>query len=372
MFEVNVDLIAHGQSRGEVAGFLQNNGKIDIGAMKPFLALNSENQWVPCISLYRGGGLDPKLPTSYRTIQINSAVLRRDEWKELDEAVVGVTRERLSGFDYLIRKGLVKNLTNAMGTTVLEWHSASDSQEALMSMDAVSRGLSDATQYKYHYLPIPIIHADYEIKARQLAVSRNMGAGLDTTEAEHAARRVFEKKEDLLFTNTSYSWGDKGSDNRNTIYSLVNYPDRNQVTLAKSWADSTKTGAEVIKDVKRLKEASFNAKHYGPFTLFIPTNWEYILDNDYSISGNSLMTIRERIMKLGGITEIVVVDRMISDNAVLLQTTPDVIRIINGMPMQNVEWTTEGGMVHKYKVMTIQVPQIRSDYDGLCGVTHMA
>ena len=69
MKRVNVDLIAHGQSRGEVAGFLQNNGRLDIGAMKPFLALNSANEWVPCISLYRGSG-DPTKEESYRVIQI--------------------------------------------------------------------------------------------------------------------------------------------------------------------------------------------------------------------------------------------------------------------------------------------------------------
>ena len=84
------------------------------------------------------------------------------------------------------------------------------------------------------------------------------------------------------------------------------------------------------------------------------------------------MTVRERVMKIGGLQDIVVVDRMPANNAVLVQTTPDVIRIINGLPMQNIEWTTEGGMVHKYKVMTIQVPQIRSTYDGKTGIAHMA
>jgi len=42
------------------------------------------------------------------------------------------------------------------------------------------------------------------------------------------------------------------------------------------------------------------------------------------------------------------------------------------MPIQNVQWQTEGKFITKYKVLTIQVPQIRSDAEGHCGVTLLA
>jgi hypothetical protein len=364
---VQVDLINNGQSQGEVAKFLQTNGRIEPGALRPYLDPKTGRAY---ITTFTGG--NPKDPKNYKAVQVNAATLERDEWKQLDSAIVGVIRERLSGFDYLINKGLVWNMPNAMGTTVLEWHSASDSQEAILSMDAVSRGQGDRTVFKHHYLPIPIIHADYEINTRFLSVSRRMGNGLDTFEAEHAARRVIEIQENMLFTDTTYSWGDKGSDNRNTIYSLVNYPDRNPVTLSLAWTDSAKTPAQILADVVAMKNANIAARHYGPYTLFIPTLYDAVLDEDYDVSGSSLMTIRERILKLEGVNDIVVVDRLPANNVLLVQMTPNVVRIINGLPMQNVEWTTEGGMVHKYKVMTIRVPQIRSDYNGLNGIAHLA
>ena len=50
--------------------------------------------------------------------------------------------------------------------------------------------------------------------------------------------------------------------------------------------------------------------------------------------------------------------------------TSDVVRLVQGMPLQNVEWTTEGKWITKYKVLTIAVPQIRSDQEGHCGVVH--
>jgi hypothetical protein len=368
MNNIHVDLMSQGQGVGEVVDFLQANGKIEPNVMRPWVHPDTRRKY---ITVLKKTGLDPTVQKNYKAVQVNVGTLRPMEWKELDEGVLSVTRERLSGFDYLIGKGLVKNLPNAMGTTVLEWHSASDSQEAILSMDAVTRSLGDRTVFKQHFLPIPIIHADYEINSRVLAVARNSGNGIDTSEAEHAARRIMEKKEDMLFTDVTYSFGDKGDNGRNSIYSLVNYPDRNPVVMSLAWDDSAKTAAEIVNDVVRMKDASIAARHYGPFTLFIPTLYDSILDQDYSTSGASIMTIRERIMKLDQVNEIKVVDRLAADNVLLVQLTPNVIRIINGMPLQNIEWTTEGTMIHKYKVLTIQVPQIRSDYDGRCGITHL-
>jgi len=56
----------------------------------------------------------------------------------------------------------------------------------------------------------------------------------------------------------------------------------------------------------------------------------------------------------------------------LVQMTSDVVRLVRGMGIQNIEWATEGGMMTKYKVMTIQVPQIRADQNGKSGIVHMA
>ena len=170
MENVNVDLIANGQSTGEVANFLQNNGRLDLGGMRPFLAQDNKGNWGAYVTSYRGG--DPKKSTSYitRPIQINSGTLRRDEWKQLDQAILEPSRYRLGGVEDLVSNGLVFNLGNGMGTTVLEWHDVSEAGEADVTMDAVTRSRGDRPVFQTNYLPIPIIHADYEINARELAV----------------------------------------------------------------------------------------------------------------------------------------------------------------------------------------------------------
>jgi hypothetical protein len=46
--------------------------------------------------------------------------------------------------------------------------------------------------------------------------------------------------------------------------------------------------------------------------------------------------------------------------------------MVNGMPIRSIEWNTEGGMIMNYKVMTIQVPQIRADQNNRTGIVHLS
>jgi uncharacterized linocin/CFP29 family protein len=369
---VNVDLLGNGGGNGQVAKMLLANGKLNPGTMRPFIG-NDGNSYV---TYYKGG--DPQKPTSYVTQRINTnATLRRDEWKALDEALLEVSRQRLGGVQDLIDSGLTYNLGNAMGTTVLEYHDISDAMQAEMTMDGISRGKNDRPDFNYHYLPIPIIHVDYEINARELAASRNLGNPLDTIDAQTAARKVQEYLEDMLFSATSYSFGEKGSNGRNTIYSYVNHPDRNLVIMDSHWNDldfnsSTASGGEkILEDVMNMMQESIDDYHYGPWKLYIPTNYQMTILKDYNKTTPGT-TIRERILKLDGITGIKVIDRLPADNVLLVQMTSDVVRLVRGMGIQNVEWKSEGNMATNYKVMTIQVPQIRSDYNKRSGIVHLA
>jgi len=370
MENVNVDLIANGQAKGTVAHFLQNNGRMDLGRMRPFI---DDKTGIPYMTVYRGG--DPKDKLSWATIQANTGTLRRDEWKQLDAALLECSRYRLGGVQDLIDAGLTFNLGNAMGTTVLEWHDVNDPGEAVLTMDGKTRGPNDRPVYQTNYLPIPIIHMDYEINARELAASRNLGNPLDTTMAERAGRRILEKLETMLFTDTTFAFGATDDRVRNKIYSYVNHPDRNQVAFTSvpghHWNDSVTSGKDIVDCVLALIQTAISAYHYGPYRLYIPTAYQTVIDGDYDVVSPGI-TIRERIKKIDGITGIKVVDKLTADNVLLVQMTPDVVRLVRGMGLQNVEWSSEGGMVTNYKVMTIQVPQIRSDQNGRSGIVHLA
>ncbi len=366
---VQIDIINNGTPYGEVAGKLKSQGSFNINSKRPYL----DEDDMPCITVftgkYKGGAENPENYESVHayTRGINvlaELTLRPDEWKEIDDAVTEVAREELAVYDYFIGKNLVKTLRNAFGTTVLEWHSVSDSQEATMSMDAVNRGQGDRVKYKDNFLPIPILHADYEINARFLEVSRKNGNGVDVEEARNAARKIMDKKEDLLVGSGTYTFGG------GTMYTLLNYPDRNQVQLNGAWDASATTDEMIIDDVKRLKKANRDAYHRGEGVLILPDAYQDRLGDDYSISGQSLMTLKERIMKLGNIADIIFSERIADNNVVFVELRRRTIEIINGMPMTNMMWTTEGGMIAKHKIMEIAVPRFKSDFNNHCGIAH--
>lgn len=358
MSKLNVDLMSPSGSGQGIAAQLLAQKFTDPGMLRPFIGVDGRAY----ISVYNGEG-DRKDAKSYRKLSVNSATLRRDEWKHLDDAIIPVAESRLNGIQDLITRGLVYNLGNALGTTVLETHDLSDAFEAELSMDGIKRSKGDRPEYGTVYLPIPIIHVDYEINARVLEASRRLGNPLDTTSAERAARKVAEKLEKLLFTNEKYSFGG------GTIYSYLNFPHRNTTTVA-AWSNPATTAKNIIDSVRQMKQEALNANFYGPWQLYVPTTVETRLDDDYNTSGQSTQTIRERILKIAGIAGISVVDTLPDNNYLLVQMTSDVVRLVRGMGIQNVQWGSEGDFVTKYKVMTIQVPQIRSDHEGKCGVVH--
>ncbi len=358
---VRMDFLGKGQSQGEVAAMIVSQQRFDPGRMRPFRGKDDRTY----IDVYKGTG-DRNDLANYvaQPIQANGT-LRRDEWNQLDQAIQGISETRLNGIADLREKGLTFNLGNPMGTTVLEYHDMSDAMEAELSMDAVTRSQGDRPVFGSVYLPIPIIHVDYEINLRVLEASRSLGNPLDTTSAERAARKVAARLESMLFTSTTYTFGN------GTIYSYLNHPNKNNVTLSVNWNASAKTGAQILADVLAMKQASINDNHYGPWMLYIPTAYETVLDEDYDTT-TPQTSIRERLMKIGGISGIKVVDTLTANNVLLVQMTSDVVRLVDGFSLRNVEWQTEGGMVTKYKVMAIQVPQVRADKDGKSGLIHMA
>jgi len=219
--DVKVDLIKDGKASGEFAAYILGNGMNSSEEMRPWINPKDGKSY---ITTFKGG--DPKKKENYQTISANTnGTLLRDEWKSLDSAVMKISENRLNGINDLVSRGLTFNLGDGFGTTLLETQKSGDALEATMSMDGITRSKGDRQEFSFEYLPIPIIHVDYEINARVLAVSRKMRNPLDTSMAERAARRVAEKLESMLFTDTTYKYGG------GYIYSYLNHPDINTASL---------------------------------------------------------------------------------------------------------------------------------------------
>jgi len=292
-----------------------------------------------------------------------NATLRKEEWIEYDTAIIEAAQDRLVGVADLLGRGLRYTLTNGLGKTVLESENVGDMRDAEVNMDGVTRGQNDAINYEIVGLPLPIIHKDYQISIRKLAASRNTGEPLDTTQARLASRKVADTQEDILFNGYgTFAFGGYN------LYGYTNFPDRLTGSISQ-WESASTDGAAIVSEVLEMKQEALDNKMYGPFILYIPAAYETKMDEDYS-SDKGSNTIRERILQISNIQDVKVADKLAINNVLLVQMSIDVVRMVEGLPLTNVEWQEQGGMVFLYKVMTISVPQIRTDQDGNCGVVH--
>lgn len=335
-------------------------GAFNVNNFRPFIAPEDGKQYV---SVQNDKGEMVARPFIANSI-VNNAVLMRDEWIAIDRVVQKIARERLVGAADLLSRGLVYPLNNPMGKTILEYQDMNDPGVAQIDMDAATQGENDRPDFTTKYLPIPIIHSDFTIGQRVLEASRTYGDPLDVTMAEACTRRVTEKLEDMIFTNTTFVHGG------GTIYSYISDLNKNTVTLTENWDASGKTGAEIKDDLLAMKQKMIAAKHFGPFAVYIPTAYETVLDDDY-VSGYP-KTIRTRLLEISNIDSIKVADHLPANTVVMVEMISSTVRLVNGFTPTVVQWSTMGGLMHHFKVMSIQVIQTRADQDGNSGICVLA
>lgn len=345
-----MNFVLNGQGHGDVASVLMQNG-FDAGALRPYIGEDGRSR----ITVNQNGK-----PMSL--IANANATLRKDEWIQLDTAVIKAAKPRLNAVTDLRSAGLVYTIPNGLGKTVLEHEAQSDIGPATVSMDGIREGNRNRPQFNLHSLPLPITHKDFSFSARQVMASRNGGSPLDTTMAELAGRQVAEEIEKLtLGVSTGISFGG------GQVYGYMNYPHRLTKTLTAINAASYYT---VVADVLDMRKKSTDNNYFGPWVLYYSPAWYGHMDADYDASNRNGVTLKNRLEKIDGITAVKPADYLTGTTLLLVQQTSDVTRLVMGMDITTVQWETQGGMQINFKVMAIMVPQLRSDYGNQCGIVH--
>ena len=346
-----MDFILNGQATGSVADQLMA-ANFDTGVLRPFKGSDG-NSYVT---------INAGTPEEKTIVHNAPATLRKDAWKTLDLAIVKAAKERLGVWQDLRGTGSY-TIPNGLGKTVLETERVSDINDATISMDGINQGESDRPHFDILNLPLPIIHKDFQFNARQIATAAQSGSGLDTTMAEMAARQVAEQVEKLtLGVASSYKYGG------GTVYGYTNYPQRLTKTITNPTAAGW-TPADLVREVLQMRNQCHNAKHYGPWRLYHSLSWDEYMDDDYSAAKGEI-TLRERLLKLRGISSVEPSDFMSSYDIIMVQQTTDVARAVIGMDITTVQWDSHGGMQKNYKVMCILVPQLRADFNDNTGIVH--
>lgn len=306
-----------------------------------------------------GKGISPSI---LRTL----STLRKDEWKAYDAALIEVAQRRLRGVADLIAAGLTKPLANAMGKTVLEYEKVTDMFEASISMDGVSRTENDRMEFELNSIPVPITHKDFWINLRTLSASRERGEALDTTQVRTAGRLVAEAQESLLFNGATGKFGGL------SLYGYTTHPNRNTAAFGTGgdWGQAAKTGEQMLADLLTCISGLEGDRMYGPYALYIPRDASVNLEKDFKAGTNG--SIRKRLLEVENLTSIRTADFLASSSILLVQLTEDVVQLVQGEPLQTIQWDVEGGFNINFKAFMIQVPLIRSDVDGRSGIFHMS
>lgn len=346
-------------SSGTAFARLLNSG-MDLNALRPYVGKDGNTYTTELV-----GYKDGKPVYRPRLVTNAPSTFLKDEWKQMDTAVQEVYRSELGAWQEVMGRNLRYNIPDGLGVTMLQGQTRSDIGDATMSMDGLRRGENDRHLYEIHNLPLPLIHKDFVIPMRDLAVSRRKGLGMDVELAQDATRKVLEIAEKLLIG--SYVYPTVGGA---TIYGMTTYNNRitGSVTAptTSGWTPDT-----LVSEVLTGRQTLINNYQRGPIMMFMGTGWMKFLDGDYSAAKGS-NTLRQRVLAIEGIQGIRTLDFLSGYRVVMVIMNPRNVRIVTFAPLRVVRWEEMGGMEMHMKVMMGAVPQFRADYNNRCGVLDLA
>ena len=291
------------------------------------------------------------------------SLLRKQEWEELDRAVIEAVKLRQVAVADLRSRGLVQPL-GGLGTLVSQWNVASEKSRPVVSMDGRSQGRRDRVNKKLYGVPVPIIHDEYEIGIRELEASRRLGDALDVTEAAESGASVSEELELMLFSG--YSAVNVGG---NTIYGLTTLPARDTGTAAAYGGGDFGTISNVVPTFLGVLAALAAKRYHGPFGCYIAqTQYHQMLSTYTDGSGQTAL---QRVEALPQIAFVKPSDFLSDGVMTATQLTRTVIDLAIAMDVTNREWTSPDGMALYYKVLLAMVPRLKTDHSGNAGTAHV-
>ena len=300
-----------------------------------------------------------------RGLVVNSA-LRKDEWEELDGAIVQAAVAPLNMTQRMITAGLTRPL-GGLGTLIAQYNQISEMTAANVSLSGNASGQKDRVDYDLVGVPVPVIFKEFELNQRYLEASRRLGDSIDTANGAAAARVVGEKVEDLLIN------GDTNVNlNGNTIHGLTSHPDRNTNTATALGGGDFATISNIMPTFSGILSELKADNYRGPYGVFVAdTQYDQMAFNVYSDgSGQSALN---RVLQIPSIQFIDSSAWLDAGEIVVVNLSRDVVELAyvqQYWPITNLEWTSGDGMQSNFKVMTVFAPMVKSDYSGRSGVFH--
>jgi len=300
-----------------------------------------------------------------RGFVVNS-LLSRDEWVDLDRAVIGAALPMLRAINDLRAKGLVHPL-GSLGSMISRWNTLSEVTAANVNMTGQGGGSRDLPETIEKNVPVPVIFKEFMINKRELLASRMMGDGLDVTAAAAVTRVVAEGANSLLINGSTIKL------NGQALYGYRTHPDRNTATATALGGGSWATIANIVPTVAGAINGLNADNHYGPFMYYASTT-QYNYATLTYFADASGETPYDRIIKMPQIAGFVMDPTLPDGEQLVIDMTKDVVdwaepRDFAGI--QVLEWASGDGLASTFKIMQVGAPRVKSHQDGKSGVMHV-
>jgi hypothetical protein len=341
----------------------------DTGILRPFNIDDGMHQNKSYIAMKTGKIVNGKPERKVHRIPYNAALLPYEIWLQIDQTVERAVQTELRAVNDLRSAGLVYNVPNGFAVQALTTQRASRVGTAYLGMDPQEQGTKDRPVFDTVILPMPCIWSNWGYGARELAVSKRGGLPLDMSSAEDCARSCALLAEKQLIGNSDY---DQYTYLAGTIYGYTDFGSRVTFHLTEP-TEGGWTPATMLNELLAGKQDLVTAKKKGPYVLYLSPNWSQYLDDDYvstTAGQTTTVTLRERILKVPSFSAIRELDELTGWDILIIQMETQTVREVIGMEFTPVNWEEQGGQVLQGRVIGIMVPQIRSDYDGNCGIAH--
>lgn len=290
--------------------------------------------------------------------------------KLIDDTVLRVGLDRLSVVADLMGDGLTYDIGQSFwGTTQVQWDEQSEAGGAKRTMEPRARGENFIIDRRPKILPVYLTWDTFELGIRTLSASqRGGGVPLDTSLIEQATRRVNEAIEDAAINGIPTPVF--GSE----VPGLLNAPNANAYQYAggEAWDAVGKTGQEILNDVLAMVTLAVGDKKYGPYTLFVNTAYDIVLNRNWSDGVTTFpTTIRQRLeqMNFGGQPlRVRSADMLPANRTVLMQRTSDVMDLVIGQEPTVISWDQDGGLGMNWIVLACIVPRVKTTYTDQSGI----
>lgn len=294
--------------------------------------------------------------------------LPADFFEELQGPMVRAARDRLQLVDFMRQRGLTQTGGN-LGVTISKWPTLGDFGDANQAMSPDVAADDWRVPPGTSFVPIPITYFLFRLDLREQQGWEREGIQVDTTYGEQAMRAVAEKLEDTSITESDVVVTINSSQVQ--APGLTNLGNRLTGSLTAVWTDVANRNivGDNDSDVDGMIETLSNNNFHGPYALGVPGNYSHILEQDYDTSG-SFRTIRERIMAIDQIEEVMVLDRLTDDEVVMFEATSQVMDMRVVEDIQVVNWDLNPWSTQFMAFAAMQI-RLKSDPDAsAAGIAH--